>query len=240
MAGTVNEKWGYIGTWTVGIVFQSLAILYGIFFIKEQKVVQLLCDAQCQSEKTWLLQKKVEDGEDNNRPAMTLRKVFSLKHLKSSFRVLFKRREDGSRHFICILVLLFGMYSFASNGANNINISYIKQNFLWAEGQFNLWYSKFSSTNTVLTVVAIGVMLPFFTQVLKLNDLVITTFCLSCYVLGLCTIMLASHSNILFVSSAFNMFHSLTTTTIRSALSKVIEPGDIGKVSKLERFFKMC
>ena len=110
------------------------------------------------------LQKKTEEGVE--RPAMTLLNVFSFKHLKSSFSVLFKRREDGSRHFICILVLLFGMYSFASNGANNINISYISQNFDWTTTDaFNLWYSKFSSTNTVLTVVAIGIVLPIFSQV---------------------------------------------------------------------------
>ena len=38
MAGSINEKWGFIGTWTVGAIFQTLGILYGIFFIKERKV----------------------------------------------------------------------------------------------------------------------------------------------------------------------------------------------------------
>jgi len=214
MAGSINEKWGFIGTWTVGAIFQTLGILYGIFFIKERKKVQV----QAQT-----------DGAE--KPAMTFLNVFSFKHLKSSFSVLFRWRPDGSRHFICILVLLFGMYTFASNGANNINISYIQQSFLWGDGDaFNLWYSKFSSTNTVLTVVALGILLPIATRILKLNDLVITTFCLTCYIAGLCTIMLAKDVNLLFLSSAFNMFHSLTTTTVRSALSKIIVADDIGKI----------
>ena len=180
---------------------------------------------------SYLVFQKVPDNNDSSKPAMTLGNVFSLQHLKNSFKVLFLNRPDGSRHFICILVLLFGMYSFASNASHNINISFVQESFEWdSQDSFKLWYSKYSSTEQALVLVAIGVILPIFTKVLKLNDLVITTFGLISYVVGLCTIMLAQEVNVLFVASAFNMFSNLTTTTIRSALSKIICTTDIGKV----------
>jgi len=210
VAGKVNERFGYEGNYTIGVIFQSLAIIYAVFAIKE---------------------KKKNDKKGETKRAMTFRNVFSLDHIKNSFSVVFKRREDGSRHFIAILVLLFGLYSLASNGANNINISYAFKKFDFPNrNAFNDWWSGYSSTNTVLTSVAIGIILPIFTQVLKLNDLVIAAFCLSCYIIGLCIIMLAKANNVLFASSPFQMFHSLTTTTIRAALSKIIGGNDIGKI----------
>ena len=162
---------------------------------------------------------------------MTFKSVFSLEHVKNSFNVVFKKREDGSRHFIGMLVLLFGLYSLASTGANNINISYAKKKFEWdSDTEFNDWWSLYSSTNTLLTTFAIGAIMPVLTQVLKLNDLVISGWCLTCYVGALCIIMIVPRAELLYASTPFQMFHSLTTTTIRAALSKIIDPNDIGKV----------
>ena len=82
----------------------------------------------------------VEDGTNRNHSvsgkqkprAMTFRSVFSLEHIKNSFGVVFKPREDGSRHFIVLLVASFAIYTYANTGTILINLPYAKQQFIWA------------------------------------------------------------------------------------------------------------
>ena len=166
-----------------------------------------------------------------NTKAMTLRTVFSLEHIKNSFGVVFKRREDGSRHFIIMIIVLFGMYTYANTGTTLINLTYAKKMFHWNnEVEFNNWWAVYFSVTQLCQAFGIGAVMPVFTQVLKLNDLVITVICVSSFMLGMITIMLATNANLLFIAAGLQIFASLATTSIRAALSKIVCSKDIGKV----------
>ena len=66
---------------------------------------------------------------------MTFKSVFSLEHVKNSFGVVFKAREDGSRHLIVLLILSFAMYTYTNTGqTQNINLSFVKLRFPWKGG----------------------------------------------------------------------------------------------------------
>ena len=84
----------------------------------------------------------------------------------------------------------------------------------------------------ICQAVGLGVVLPIFTQYLKLNDLVITTICVISFILGLMTMWLANKAYMLFFAAGVQVFASLATTSIRAALSKVVNKKDIGKVSQ--------
>ena len=63
---------------------------------------------------------------------MTFRSVFSLEHVKNSFSVVFKPRDDGSRHLIVLMVLAFAIYTYANTGTILIQVPYIRHEFPWA------------------------------------------------------------------------------------------------------------
>jgi len=230
VAGRVNEYGGFKAIYSIGLVCQFLAFIYGILAIKENKKTLEFDDKLVQC---------VEDGTNRNHSvsgkqkprAMTFRSVFSLEHIKNSFGVVFKPREDGSRHFIVLLVASFAIYTYANTGTILINLPYAKQQFIWAgDIQFNNWWAIYFSVTQICQAVGIGAVMPIFTQFLKMNDLVITTVCVISFILGLITTSLAHNAHVLYVAAGLQVFASLATTSIRAALSKIVHRKDIGKI----------
>ena len=175
--------------------------------------------------------KDVKVKNDDKKKDLTFKNVFSLENLKSSFTVAFKKREDGSRHFIVMLILLFGMYSFANIGVSIINVPYIKKQFIWDNPEdFNEFWSTYNSLQTGLNVVSIGLVLPLFTKVMKLNDLTIVFISLSSLFGAIAIILVAEDYRWIYLSCVLKMFSDITTISVRACLTKVVDKDDIGKV----------
>merc|ERR1712212_65731 len=89
--------------------------------------------------------KRSRKSASKEKKPMTCSSVFSLEHVKNSFSVVFKPREDGSRHLIVLLVLTFAIYTYANIGqTQNINLSYVKLQFPWSgDVEFNNWWALY-------------------------------------------------------------------------------------------------
>ena len=74
------------------------------------------------------------------------------------------------------------------------------------------------------------------TQVIKLNDLTITTICLSSALGSVVFILLAKVPEVLYLSAVIRLFSEMTTTSIRAALTKIVGRNDVGKVNKQTKF----
>ena len=155
----------------------------------------------------------------------------SLNHIKESFGVAFKRRPGGVRHVVIIMISLFGLYSFANNGASSINIQYARKKFQFGDSDmFNKEWARIQSTGTVFNLFAIGALMPIMTQILRMRDLSITAFCVTSSITGITTILLATDYHFLYLANFFKMFSDVVTVGIRSALTKIVGERDIGKV----------
>ena len=69
------------------------------------------------------------------------------------------------------------------------------------------------------------------TQVIMLHDLTITAICLSSALGSLICIQLAKIPELLYLSAVIRTFAEMTTTSIRSALTKIVGSDDVGKAS---------
>ena len=73
-------------------------------------------------------------------------------------------------------------------------------------------------------------MLPITTQALKLLDLTITAISLSRALCSLICILIARNPEILYLAAVIRSFAEMTTTSIRSAITKIVGNQDVGKV----------
>ena len=155
----------------------------------------------------------------------------SLEQAKASFAVVFKPRPDGSRSLIILLVLLFGLYFLVGLGPMNIMTPYIKMEFPWGdEVKLNNWLATYSTVGTVLQTFAVGLLLPLFSQIFKWSDMTITLLSLVSMLGGLVITLMAKVSWVLYISALVQMFSMMTTTVLRSALTKLVSSEDTGKV----------
>ena len=75
-----------------------------------------------------------------------------------------------------------------------------------------------------------GIVLPIMSQVLGMNDYTITIICISTALISLICILLAKTPKILCISVVIVMFTDTTTTSIRSAITKIVNDNEVGNV----------
>ena len=156
--------------------------------------------------------------------------MFSLDHVKDSFKVVFKKRADRSRRLIVILVLVFVLHCLLM-ATTQIRTQYIKVYFTWADTTIlNSWVARLNSVETALNAVATALFLPLLSQVFKLNDMVIALICVVSSFMGMSVLLMARAPWVLYIAITIQMFTSCTSTAIRAALSKIVQSQDTGKV----------
>ena len=64
----------------------------------------------------------------------------------------------------------------------------------------------------------------------KIHDLTMMTICLSIALGSLICILLARNPEILYLAAVIRLFAEMTTTSIRSAITKIVGNQDVGKV----------
>ena len=92
------------------------------------------------------------------------------------------------------------------------------------------YYNMHFSFQTILNCFSLGMVLPIFSQILKLDDLTITTICLGSGLGSLVCILIAKIPEVLYLSAAIKIFSEMTTTSIRSGITKIVGRQDVGKV----------
>ena len=92
------------------------------------------------------------------------------------------------------------------------------------------YYNVHFSSQTILNCFSLGMVLPIFSQILKLDDLTITTICLGSGLGSLVCILIAKIPEVLYLSAAIKIFSEMTTTSIRSGITKIVGRQDVGKV----------
>ena len=86
------------------------------------------------------------------------------------------------------------------------------------------------SFQTIINCLSLGIVLPIFSQILKLDDLTITTICLFSGLGSLVCILVANIPEVLYLSAVIKIFSEMTTTSIRSGITKIVGRQDVGKV----------
>ena len=110
---------------------------------------------------------------------------------------------------------------------------YIKLTFQWDdENVLNTWLATFGSVQTILGALSLGLLLPLLSNVLKLNDLLITLICLLSMLAGLVITLSAKVPWVLYIAAAVQIGNQMATTVLRSVMTKVVSCQDTGKVGK--------
>ena len=117
---------------------------------------------------------------------------------------------------------------------------YIKLTFPWDdENVLNTWLATFGSIQTIIGALSLGLLLPLLSNVLKLNDLLITLICLLSMLAGLVITLSAKVPWVLYIAAVVQVGNQMTTTVLRSVMTKVVSCQDTGKVSKKIIQFEM-
>ena len=160
-----------------------------------------------------------------------MKNLFSPRHLVDSFCAAFQHREFGMRHVVIILVALFALFSIIYSSGSTIDYSYAKKKFEWSSSAETAeWWSTYGSFGSALNIIAIGLLAPGLSKFLHFSDMLIVTMACTLWYVGVIVILLAEVKEVLYLAKFLTMFSDVTTIGIRSALTKIVGSGDVGKI----------
>ena len=160
------------------------------------------------------------------------KKLFDLQNVFGSFKVLFKPRPNNLRPVLIFLFLGFQMFMVGIGGVHNIDYFYLRKKFEWeGDREIVTFMSQLSSFNSAANIVSSFLVLPLFVKLLKLEDPSIAIIGVSCHAVRIIVYLLATSKPLLYISIATSSFSYLVTQPIRSSLSKIVGPDDVGKVT---------
>ncbi|CAG7838237.1 unnamed protein product, partial [Allacma fusca] len=152
--------------------------------------------------------------------------LFNLHAVKELFVTCFRAREGNRRRWIMLLVAALNLRLLALLGNYGTLYLYTRNRFGW---DF-FTYSQFSAVDSIVGVVGLYLMILIALKWLKLKDPILGLVCSVSLCLSSLALSGSSESWMVYLASILQMPASLTSTSVRSLLSKVVSTKELGKV----------
>ena len=181
-------------------LFGSLGLLYTLLVLREPR--------------------DVTEGTEGKISAL-----LDCSHIRDCARTAFGRRDSGG-HRAFVLVLLAAFLSLALC-LNTGDFDYLmtRLKFGWEASE----WSFYLIVQRVTRLVSLLLILPFLSCLFGLSDNLIIIFGLSVTLLSYTLLSITTQAWMVYMSAMLQM-NSITTVSIRSKLSKLVESNEIGKI----------
>jgi len=167
--------------------------------------------------------------EENGKKAS----VYSWRNVVDSFKVLTKPRIGNLRHIVVLLVCCFQIWSVVANGMWYIEYFYIRRKFgenFSDQNNLVTWYTQIRAYCSAANIFSCFIILPLFVKVLRLKDMTIVMIA-TLSIIAKCFIYIFNEDKIyLYGIVVCALFDWLCTQPLRSSMTKLVGPGDVGKV----------
>ena len=155
----------------------------------------------------------------------------------SSFRTVFKKRPNNDRIWVILLILIFTIPTI-------LNAGYTIVGFMFYRLQYKMTaeiYSHLISTWFVVNFFSQMVAVPFLSKTMKLRDTTILVLALAPAAVGFFGEAFFTDVWVLFVIwTVFYLLYFNMFTTTRSAMSKLMDPTEIGKAFTVLGVLESC
>ncbi|KAG1682179.1 Solute carrier family 46 member 3 [Nymphon striatum] len=206
VAGYIQKFYGFEPVYILALACLACAMVYGTLFLKETQGID--------NEDSWKIRMKY---------------FFSLNTLKSSFRALFRARSGHNR--LLLVFMFFSMLASVFNMGlqNGVVYMYTQLIFVWDQWTYSIFQSSTNFSALAFTLI----IAPLITYIFKIPDVVLGTFG---SVSGITSVVIMGivRSTILFYIGGFvGIFLAMIPPLIRSAITKIVNADEIGKIFAL-------
>lgn len=195
---------GFFLIFGIGFLFFSLALLYTIFCIKETR------------------ERNVSDA-----PEARVR-LFAIENVTSVFRTVFKRRDNGLRT-VLLLLLLAMMLNVSGYNDSGTTYLYTRLKFSWTEHEFSRWVSSVAIIRSLATFS----IMPILSLKLQVHDALIGLLGSVLAIAGTLVYAFADKWWMMYLGAGICIFSSTPAIVIRSMITKVVPKTELGKVFSL-------
>jgi hypothetical protein len=147
-----------------------------------------------------------------------------LGNVTASFRTAFKRRPNGGRVKLLLLIANFAIFMLPLN-SNRFDYLLFQLRFKWTI----LEYSNYLTAQRLFRMLGLFLLLPFLSRVAKVNDALVATVLTLVTTVAYLLIAIGVQDWLMYLSAALQ-FNSVITVIIRSQCTKTVDPDETGRV----------
>ena len=214
LSGCLYKYSGYFGIFGTILILQVLIVVYIIVFIRDTRGPYSNC----------------QDNESETNRRTSFRRYLSImdkNQLLSVFQVTCKKRENGLRKVILILVTL--MLINVIIYTDGVLYLYVRKKFKWDEQI----YTKFQTLSIIISGIGVFIAMPILSFHLKLHDALVGFLASCSKMISLLITSIAWNGLVLFMGSLTGFFFAFSSIVIRSMLSKCVTKAELGKIFSL-------
>lgn len=150
---------------------------------------------------------------------------FDLKHVKSTLQTLFKKREFSYRHYLLLLIITMGLYTFQRDERPSF-YNYAQAVFNWEISEISNFFT-FKSAFQVFGLLAI---VPLTSRIFGWKDASIACLGAVAHITARFFFIAGKTKQIIYIGGAFASLGPIVAPVVRSMVSKIILPAEKGKV----------
>lgn len=210
--GAFLHKIGYIWILTIGSSLCCLGLLYGFLFLSDSSAFV------------------VEDTDKKER-----KKSFDPKQFLDTLKLFAKYKKTQTFNIIKILVVL-AIVGIITYGEQSVMFLFTETAYKWTIRE----YTYFFTITTVINTIGLIFIVPLFTEVLKLHDLLIiaAAFC-NRIIVNIIYVTVRSATG-LYIGCSIAILRILVLVGVRSQLTKYVHHYDVCKVLALYTIVDSC
>ncbi|XP_065210837.1 probable peptidoglycan muropeptide transporter SLC46 [Planococcus citri] len=200
-AGFILRRFGFFYTYLICVVLSVVTLILAWAFVKDTSV-------------------PVE-----KKPHFWQR--FNVMHICTSFNVIFKKSLGSKRYIAAILLIIYTMVFFCTQGENSVQYLFLRYKFHWDERDYSA-YVIYRYIGVILGSVFCSVVL---SKLLKLHDGMIGTMAAFWDTIAAFGYLFASQNWHLYVVPLFDVFHGTVLSVSLSFFSKYYAPDEFGRLT---------
>ncbi|KAL3289012.1 hypothetical protein HHI36_003455 [Cryptolaemus montrouzieri] len=209
-SGIVLNTLGFLGAYCFTASLLIIAIVYGIYMIKEERV---------------------EKKEDEKKGF--LKDLIALEHVTNTFKVCFAKSEGNRRARMLANMFLCAMIIGAWQGEYTIQYMYLRFRCGWNEVDFSI----FNAITFIIQILGNFFALSYFTKYLKWDDAILGIIGIVSKVSASIMYAFAPSGLYFYVGAVFEMFYGTIFIAMRALMAKVVHSHELGQSNSL---FGIC
>ncbi|XP_055301314.1 uncharacterized protein LOC129567949 [Sitodiplosis mosellana] len=208
ISGVLPKIIGFYGVFSLVGTLHTMALLYGIFVVKE-----------------------VPPKEKNNKiiKKSFLVDFFDFGHIKETFFVAFKKRDKNRRTKILAIIAFLVIAVGPQNGEARLFYYFTRFQLNWSEQEYGFFSTYSMALNLVGTSLAIGILSSF----LKLDDALIGAVTILTKVPSSFVYAFSQVGWHMYIGPVVELTCGAATIAMRSLASKTVPSNEIGKINSL-------
>ncbi|XP_065218992.1 probable peptidoglycan muropeptide transporter SLC46 [Planococcus citri] len=220
-ARTLADLMGYGGS---GFILRRIGFFYTYLFCFVSSIAALI-----------LALVFVRDISVQVDKKLSFSKIFSVMKIVDSFKVVFKKSLGRGRIVVVILLSIYTLISFATQGEKAILYLFLRYKFHWDEREFST-YIVYRYIGVAIGSVFCSIIL---SKILKIHDGIIGVFAGLWDTIAVIGYLFAYKTWHLYAVPIFDVFHGTALSVSLSFLSKFYKSDELGRLSSVTGMFTL-